>query len=1499
MVQLTEPPLLSQDNLTLYYAADPHLAGLPVLLFHGPSTTANNTLNSSRIQVHVLSAGGFQSFPRITISPNSPFYQSVNNLPRERQGDEICRGLAFGLLKYFRELPQYVQSSLVIHSGGARKKNNSTPKLFDEQHAADVAAAMVKVDNLEEVIKDVEAALRPQYVQHLDVDLVLPPGSIAPLQEYKEHWEDEDENEEMDDPALKQYGMYAPLVKVFGEVTFLPTSKMRRAPSRPTSVSRSRTFHKDQKISLRREMAELVDTEERYVTKMHELVSHLADDFREKARSREFGSFSPSATDLEKLFPKSLDRVLQVNAAFLEDIRRAMDETEEEAMLDLEGPVVGSSNSRHGGSNRTKDPTGAVRFAKVLLEWFPRFTECYQDYMHASLEFPQIISSFMQQPSSFSQRVQQNGEQRLRSAIIEPVQRLPRYSLFIDNIVNYLPVAHPALIYMLRARDIITDICSMDPPSDDKFHVVNRLRNLVEAWPANLHPQGRLITAVDFAELSAPYHTVSPPHGDGMLLFFADCVVVLKKTREGSITARTLTSEVDKPTAAVMMGPVTAAAGGQKFNYELQFSGWHILGDTRFTISDDSRCLWMSSLHELKDAGTGRDRRQAATIRYFMLKGLYDGKATRLTEEITRTRLEGRFSESERESGEWSYRSVTLAAAEITLHTAVFAESVDSLIKNRREPAPIRVVVDHNKGTKGAPVGHYGIDIVANVRHLAGGTKYRLEVDGLNDKVFVDEVVPEHVLPVFAKRIVGLLGSQYQSNPTSTAPFISFYTKILKSMHLTVENEKAKSFRPPSPVKLLSNLLSSGFGGSTSSLNHSFSNSKKLGEIPALTRSNSNKSTHTIHEIDPDSSFRAVPEDRPSNPIVRLEETFTGYIAALQSRKGNIVGKVIRNRAIANELDINALYNTLIENPFDTRATSEVTVDVLFSSFEKYIRRAWKMQMGQVMSRETLDGLQDRATKLHSNDFADFVQLTFGEMAPQNRRAFIAIVKLLADLLEGCGNDGDRGALTAAFAELLVTEGNPHDYINLLDRMVEDCDHLFEEMGPGAIAFGARGSSIYGSISGNRSNHSNTGSLTSNASSLRRKFDSLLRQNGGRTEVDTRPSVWRTLSKNGRNPATGDIMDQSSFSKTSLHRSGSIESPRRPMSRDRPTIFGTFDERPASSHSLGGRLSTIRASPPAQVKADPVKHKRNRRSSLSDLVKVTSFLDLGGSPIVPLPSPNRNKGNATPTKIPVSNSMMDRGRQIMYRSGSPGRKESLPFTAASNITASKSGDTLKDTTPVTKPTPSTRPISMSSGIPTLRGTPSSSTVRTDQSPSKGPNRIRLLTATKIDERIEAESKTAVDLEQALEDDVKKVKDTLDTINLLSPTQNDGDIQTLHAGLAELRSKIPVYIKQSRERIKSIKKDLDAGLRAQEFKNKELERLHQESAAENELLYEKFNGELGKIFRALKGKTKDDREELARKIKESMEEVGAQKKENIRLKREIISLRTALKASKEE
>lgn len=676
-------------------------------------------------------------------------------------------------------------------------------------------------------------------------------------------------------------------------------------------------------------------------------------------------------------------------------------------------------------------------------------------------------------------------------------------------------------------------------------------------------------------------------------------------------------------------------------------------------------------------------------------------------------------------------------------------------------------------------------------------------------------------------------------------------------------------------------------------------------QAPPLSRTNSHKSSQSV-DFDGKGSVRTLADEtRAVNPLVRLEETFTSYIAALQARKGNVVGKVLRNRANADELAINAIYNTFIENPWDNRAASEVTVDVLFVAFEKYLRMAWKDQMGQVMSLQNLDALQEKALKQFPGDFADYVRQVFGEMAPQNRRAFIAMIKLLADLLDGCGNDGDRGALTVAFAELLVTDGEPHDYINLLDRMVDDSERLFEDIGPGSMAGFGSSNAGFDSISGNRSNHSATASLTSNTSSFRRRFaDTILRSNS-KTESD-RPSVWRTLSKSSRNPVTGEPLQSSSLSKGSLNRSRSIESPgRRPASRDRPALNGVFDERPSSSQGPPSRLSTIGASPPPEDKKDTEKTlKKKRRSSLSDLKSLMAAATLGNTS--PMTTPKGLKLNTSPrtpspTKIPVA----DKNKSPLFRTGSPNQKENIPFGSSRNV-----GNLTERPQNIMSPSDvvvvkdlwkgHSKTVSLTSNIPTLHGSPIRAPSASRPNTSAGrtsPQKLRLQSPQKLRERLQNEAKAINEAEASLQNELSKIGEEMAKLNAGSSTSvRTPDLEKLNATFSVLESKIPEIVKDLTAKNDNVKSDLEKGLQASEFKVKGLDQLYKESSAENELLYEKFNGELGKIVKALRGKGKVDKEELIIKIKEQSEETAKTKKENARLRREILTLRTLLKGN---
>ena len=722
--------------------------------------------------------------------------------------------------------------------------------------------------------------------------------------------------------------------------------------------------------------------------------------------------------------------------------------------------------------------------------------------------------------------------------------------------------------------------------------------------------------------------------------------------------------------------------------------------------------------------------------------------------------------------------------------------------------------------------------------------------------------------------------------------------------------EKPRSFLSSSPVKMLSSFL--GGTSSTSTPSETVSAAPKLARAPVsglfpspMSRSGSFKETGSLSGSirDKDGIRLGTDDERPENPLVRLEQTFTGYVACLQARKGYFIGRTLLTRSFVDELQVNELYNRLLESPFDIDSSADLGAETTFVAFEKFVKIAWREQIGPVMTTQALDALQVRASKRVPGDFADFVNYLFGDMAPQNRRAFTALIKLLADLLEGCGNDGDRGALTLAFAQLLVDDDVAHNYINLLDRLVEDCDRIFDDIGPGAPAQ-FRSSANESLSSASRAYKSGTGSMTSNTSSLRRKFgfDNLLRQNS--KPDGERPSVWRSLSKHNRNPATGE---SSSLSKASVNRSRSVDmtgqmvlplKQRRPGSRDRPPVAGVFDDidhRPASSH----RLETI--GEPEAEEAQVKSAKKKRRSSLSDLKTLMAQASLDDPVPVPLMPLNLDKQTGekfnssprgvSPSKIPISPHANSQSLR------SPRQKENAasdPFSPKF-VPPRFGAETAKSPQKGHSKTLST------SQIPTLKPPRRTSTAdsppRPSSSPSKGAGatqKLRLQSPQKLRERLQVEKKAVEEVDSSLKTELSRISEDMARVNSSIPRSATTDIRKLAASVQVLEERIPQMMQELQERQAAIQADMDSTLKATESKVRAIDQLYKEATAENELLYEKFNGELGKIVKALKGKGKDDKEEIANKLRESGEELARAKKENARLRREMASLRAAMR-----
>lgn len=696
------PPALSSDVVSLYFTKDVLLENLPVLIFYGPSTTGNSTHNSSLVQAHVYTLAGFQTFPRLTISPSSRFYAAVDHLPEDQRRDEIFRGLAVSMLSYFAALSTSLKSSLreVV---ARRRPNRTAPEMFDEMHAGELVSRMVKVDDAAETVNAITSALRTRSVSWLDIDIVLPPQTITRVMspDGSEHSASFGE----DGLPLYKYGDFDHLINSMGSPAFLPTSKMRRAPSKPTAHSKSRSLRKDQKVSLRREMVEFYDTEERYLNKLDDLINTIAVDFRLQLHSV---GLDPGTFDT--LFPPSLLKIIQLNRGFCDDVQEVLQQTENDAINDIEGTIDHGSDS-NATTGRKRDVTGIAAFAKILLKWFPKFTDPYQEFMRASSTFQVVVNEHVQDTSSpFSRIINDFGEQQLRSALIEPVQRLPRYSLFIDNMVNLLPSLHPGLASLLKARDIITDICALDGLGE-KNRTISCLKNLITDWPSSFSPGGRLITAVDVRQLNPPYQ--NPSEGRlCVLLLFSDALILLQKVEENALSARGIIAEVDRPITPNLQSSNASIEKGLKFQAAMSVASLQV------TQSEDGHLIWINCVRDLVSSTmqlqSTLDISQAST-KVFCLMGAYEGKPGRLCEEVIRARLENRFPETLRESDKWALRMIGGASENLSVLAAIWeADSINGRVENS-DLSRVKIIFEKDLPSRLVLSENVCVDILAYV----------------------------------------------------------------------------------------------------------------------------------------------------------------------------------------------------------------------------------------------------------------------------------------------------------------------------------------------------------------------------------------------------------------------------------------------------------------------------------------------------------------------------------------------------------------------------------------------------------------------------------------------------------------------------------------------------------------------------------------------------------------------------------------------------------------
>ncbi|KAK4932734.1 hypothetical protein LTR66_015960, partial [Elasticomyces elasticus] len=860
------------------------------------------------------------------------------------------------------------------------------------------------------------------------------------------------------------------------------------------------------------------------------------------------------------------------------------------------------------------------------------------------------------------------------------------------------------------------------------------------------------------------------------------------------------------------------------------------------------------------------------------------------------------------------------------------------------------MVIAPEKGSRVVAAGSNGVEIAVSITLMDDGG-YRLEVDGVNGHGTRDSVTAAEFLSVLSKRVANHLQMRNAiKHPAMTACLLLRNQQVLQSLKLRnieVDSEVPdasstidRGHRPHSPVKLLSTLFSSNGVSTQPPSPRKLQPVPSLGDIPRMpppplpqpsVKPPSRDDTRPASRDQLGSTAAVGTRAAPTAdaPIKKLEETLSTYLLAIQARKGNVVGKVLKGRGGADELAVNELYNSLLDDPNMMVLAAQAAVDVLFAAFEKFLKNAWKAAVGPVISQGLVAALQAKAESANPLDFEEYFRSRLAELAPQNQRALRGIVRLLYDLLDGTFNDGDRGILTAAFAEILVTDGDPYAIVSLLDHFVADVSSLFNEAPPSRHGTPNRGSTD----SHKRARSVNTASISSNTSSLRKKFGfgTLSRENS-KSEQEIKPgNMWRTLSKNGR----GADIQPSSLSKGSLNRSKSTDvdarfSPKRPGSRDRPTILGSFAfeepaTQPARSFVQASPLVTIGEHPSPEKSGPP---RKKRRSSLSDLKTLESATASPrwtppttrrvGSPLAQSPQTSKIGSPQIPTPLKTqANRQLDATRlgsplrDVSSRLPSPSHREnSLSHTRTySTMSAStrpqSSGGQLDEVT-VTSYGHTPRKTDVTSNIPTLvprgpqpqpsarkaSGTqpprtglserPNSGNVQKPKAssppqpekadkevqdekkgavPMSSPRKLRMQSPQKLRERLQTQQSAITTAQSSLQDELAKIAeelacaDTARSTSTRSKMPSAPPATTATAPLTRLQaleSHLPALLTALSTRTAHIQADLSSTLLVSEAKARRLDQLYRDANAENEALYARFNEELDRVVRAVRG-----------------------------------------------
>ncbi|KAG6911239.1 hypothetical protein DXG01_003106 [Tephrocybe rancida] len=287
---------------------------------------------------------------------------------------------------------------------------------------------------------------------------------------------------------------------------------------------------------------EFVTSERSYVRKLQILKVDYADPLRSFARSKDTAIIP--AYEANTLFG-NIDNLLPVNEAFLTDL---------EKMLGPSGPKtvggIGDVALRHFKESRG----------------FEQYKQYYVKREDAQLIFERELSKRSSRFVSFIDHIKyQSADPRnrvgLRELLMEPVQRIPRYTLLFRTMLKHMAPEDPQRPKLMEADEIASKIALAEADEQTKRAAVFYcLTSTIEGFPPDLLSNSRrFIDCIDVEDVlsdsSAPVASSSTATLVSLhctLFLFDDKLVLVKRPGSGEKSGRVLSGldELERVTKA-------------------------------------------------------------------------------------------------------------------------------------------------------------------------------------------------------------------------------------------------------------------------------------------------------------------------------------------------------------------------------------------------------------------------------------------------------------------------------------------------------------------------------------------------------------------------------------------------------------------------------------------------------------------------------------------------------------------------------------------------------------------------------------------------------------------------------------------------------------------------------------------------------------------------------------------------------------------------------------